>query len=122
MYKLKKINIWSLSIMVAVIQFIFGVLIAVFSLLIKLNPEMASMVNPALLTLTPLQIILIYPLSNLLGGFLMALLIGLLYNLLVPRVGGISFDLVQVVAAKKKEAEPKKEVKETSKKEKDKKK
>ena len=35
----------------------------------------------------------------------MALVIGFLYNLLVPRVGGISFDLVQVVQSKK-ESEP----------------
>lgn len=109
MYKLKKINILPLAYMVALINFIFGILIALFSLAIKSNQQMASVVNPNLLTLTPLQIILIYPLSNLIGGFLVALMIGFSYNLLVPRVGGISFELVQVVSSEKKESEPKKE-------------
>jgi len=113
MYKLKKINVLSLAYIVALIQFVFGILIALSSLAIRSSQQMASVINPNLLALTPLQILLIYPISNLIGGFLMALVIGWLYNAIAPRVGGISFDLVQV--SKKEEPEPKKE---TSKKEK----
>lgn len=107
MYKLKKINVLSLAYMVALINFIFGILIAISSLAIRSNQQMASVINPNLLSLTPLQILLIYPFSNLIGGFLMALVIGFLYNIFAPKIGGIAFDLLQVVPAKKAEPEPK---------------
>jgi uncharacterized membrane protein YraQ (UPF0718 family) len=82
--------------MIAAIQLVLGILTSITFLVLRSSPTLAEGVSPTMGALTTWQIILFYPLSNLIGGFIMGLIIGYLYNILAPKIGGVLFELEEV--------------------------
>ena len=93
MQKLKKINALSLGYNLALIYLIFGILFSAFMLILRNNPNLIGVVNPATLSLTNTQIFILYPLGYAIGGFFTGLIIAFVYNHIVKLTGGISIEL-----------------------------
>jgi len=95
MFRLKKIKILSLAYVLTLIYLILGIIVSIAQILIKLNPQIASAINPNILNITYWQIFLIYPVSYAVGGFITGIAIGFLYNLIAKKTGGVAFELIQ---------------------------
>jgi len=95
MYKIKKIKILSFAYTIALIYFIFGLLLGILLAVLKSNPLISSFVNQDLAGLSFRQIMLLYPVSYSVGGFVIGIIIGLIYNQVAKLTGGISIQLVK---------------------------
>ncbi len=95
MFRLKKIKILSLAYVLTLIYLILGIILAIAQTIIKLNPQIASAINPNILDLAYWKIFLIYPFSYAFGGFITGIAIGFLYNIIAKKTGGVAFELIQ---------------------------
>lgn len=93
MYKIKKIKVMSLAYTVGLVYLFFGLILGVIIALAKENTALSFISNETLAQLTLWQIILIYPVSYGAGGFIISLIIGLIYNQIARITGGISIEL-----------------------------
>jgi hypothetical protein len=91
--RIKKINPLSLGYNLALIYLIFGILFSAFMLILRNNPNLIGVINPATLSLTNTQVFLLYPLGYAIGGFITGIVIGFIYNHIVKITGGISIEL-----------------------------
>ena len=96
MYKITKIKILPLAYTITLIYLILGLLLGIFLAVVKTNPLFGSSVNPDLVGLSYLQIILLYPIAYSVGGFILGILIGYIYNQVSKITGGIVIQLVKV--------------------------
>jgi hypothetical protein len=74
--RIKKINPLSLGYNLALIYLIFGILFSAFMLILRNNPNLIGVINPATLSLTNTQVFLLYPLGYAIGGFITGIVIG----------------------------------------------
>ena len=95
MYKISKIKILPLAYTVSLIYFIFGLVLAVLLVALRSNTFITSFVNQNLLGLSLINIIILYPVAYGVGGFVMGIVIGYLYNQVSKLTGGISVQLVK---------------------------
>ena len=93
MYKIKKIKVMSLAYTVGLVYLFFGLILGVIIALAKENTALSFISNETLAQLTLWQIILIYPVSYGVGGFIISIIIGLIYNQIAKITGGISVEL-----------------------------
>lgn len=95
MYKVKKIEVLPLAYTIGLVYLFFGLILGIVIAIIRGYPSLSVLSNEALTQLTLAQIILLYPVSYGVGGFLIALIIGILYNQISKITGGISIQLAK---------------------------
>jgi len=101
MYRIKKIKILPLAYTIALIYLIIGLILGIFLAIIRSNSLFTSYVNPDLINLTYQQIILLYPIAYSVGGLLIGVIVGYIYNQVSKLTGGISIQLVKDKKEKK---------------------
>jgi len=118
MYKIKKVNILSLALTVTLIYFILGIILGIVLSIVKAvsktNPGIAALGQGALndlLNLAYWQIILVYPVSYAIGGFVVSIIVGLVYNLVAKSTGGVAVSLVKADSRESKEFGESKKIK-----------
>lgn len=93
---IKKIQTLSLAKIAGLFGIIYGLLIGIITsimfVLSKSAPEIASQLGP--LNQIGYYAILIFPIIQGIAYFLIGLLIGLLYNIFVKKIGGIKIELI----------------------------
>ena len=95
MYKIKKIEVLPLAYTIGLVYLIFGLILGIIVAIVKVNPSLSILSNEALTQLTLSQIILLYPVSYGVGGFIIASITAILYNQISKLTGGISVDLAK---------------------------
>jgi len=97
MYRLKKVKILSLAYTVTLIYLILGLIMGIVIAIAKTspNPRLVNAVGPEVLNLSYVQIILLYPIAYAVGGFIISAVIGLIYNLVAKKTGGVAIELVK---------------------------
>ena len=103
MQRIKKIGVISLAYTLTILYFIGGVLISLFLIILKKSPGNTAIaaLNPALNNTSYIQIILVYPLAYAIAGFLIGLVVALLYNYTVRFTKGIAVELTIEAKSKK---------------------
>ncbi|MEK6914572.1 MAG: hypothetical protein AABW83_02870 [Nanoarchaeota archaeon] len=95
MYKIKKIEVLSLAYNIGLVYLFFGLILGIILSIIRTYPSLSILSNETLTQLTLAQIILLYPVSYGVGGFIISLIIGILYNKISKLTGGISINLMK---------------------------
>lgn len=93
MYKIKKIKVMSLAYTIGLVYLFFGLILGIIIALAKENTALSFISNQTLAQLTLWEIILVYPVSYGVGGFIVSIIIGLIYNQIAKITGGISVEL-----------------------------
>lgn len=93
MYTIKNIKVMSLAYTVGLVYLFFGLILGIIIALAKENTALSFISNQTLAQLTLWEIILIYPVSYGVGGFIISVIIGLIYNQISKITGGISVEL-----------------------------
>jgi len=101
MKSLKKINALSLGYTLALVYFVIGLLIAIFTVVGMNMPTVAATLSPQI-TMLGYWVILFFPLVYALSGLIMGMLIALLYNIVAKKTGGILIDIVDAPNLRKK--------------------
>lgn len=102
--ELKKIGVWSTGKVLAVISFIFGILLAVLLLILQkvvTGTQLAGVADLTSLTQIVPSALIILPFYYALIGFLSGVVIAFLYNLISGWIGGIKLELKEEVKKKK---------------------
>ena len=105
--ELKKIGVWSLGKIVAVISFIWGILYAILIIILqKVASGLPTEITQNLTGITELgvQNIIWIPVFQLIFGFVTGVVVAWLYNLIAKYIGGIKLEFKE----EKKEAVKKK--------------
>ncbi len=95
MQKIKKIGVMSLAYNLALVYLFVGIIIALLTLIainIPYLQQVLSQTNPTLLSINPQDIAFIV-VGYVAGGFVIGLLVALIYNLISKWTGGISVQL-----------------------------
>ncbi len=87
--EIKSVPIIPFAMIIAVIAIIITFLVGILNILLLLARGMAM----TGLTKTIIPLIVIYPLSTFVSGFLICAIGALIYNRLAPRIGGIKLEL-----------------------------
>ncbi len=96
MFRIKKVGILNLAYTVTIIYFILGIVLGIVLAILKTsNPGIASSIGQDLSKLTYIQIIFVYPIAYAIGGFVISVIVGFLYNYISKMTGGISVMLVK---------------------------
>ena len=99
MYRIRKINILSLAITVTSIYFVLGIIFGILIALLKTNPTYVNIFGQDLLQdlskLSYWQIILLYPIAYAVGGFVLSISVGIIYNIVAGTTGGVAVSLVK---------------------------
>lgn len=93
MYKIKKIKVMSLAYTIGLVYLFFGLILGIIIALAKENTALSFISNETLAQLTLWEIILIYPVSYGVGGFIVSIIISFIYNQIAKITGGISVEL-----------------------------
>lgn len=93
MYRIKKIKVLSLAYTLALINLVIGFLLALLFIVIKINSRLITIIDPALADTTYIQILIIYPISYAVGGFITGLALSFLYNLSTKLTNGVAVEL-----------------------------
>ena len=110
MFRIKKVGILNLAYTVTIIYFILGIILGIVLAILKTgpNPGLAGSIGQDLSKLTYAQIIFIYPIAYAMGGFVISVIIGFLYNSISKMTGGISVFLVKDSGSEKPKLTPSK--------------
>ncbi len=96
MYRLKKIKILSFANTLTIIYFIIGILYTILLTFIKMlniKDDILGNIEPNIVEISYRELFTIFPIGFALGGFIMGLLIGMLYNLSSRITKGIVVEL-----------------------------
>lgn len=92
MYKIRKIDIPTLAFTVTLIYLILGLLLAIVISILKITGLRIPQAQ-ALASLNYSQIILLYPVAYAIGGLVVSIVVGFIYNLVSQLTGGVSVQL-----------------------------
>lgn len=92
MKKLKKIGVVSLASTFAVINAVFGLLLAIITVITANFPEYVGQAD-VVFSMLNYWIILVYPLIYAIAGFVTGVMGAWIYNLLAKKTGGVKIDL-----------------------------
>lgn len=94
--ELKKIGIWSTGKILAVISFIFGILLAILLLILQkvaVGTQLAGVADLSSLTQITTSALLVLPFYYALIGFLSGVVFAFLYNIISGWIGGIKIEV-----------------------------
>ena len=92
MQRLKKIGVLSLAYTLAAIYLIIGLVIGILMRIGLSIPEIAARMGPDVIQLGNM-VLLLFPVTYLLTGFISGIFISLLYNLISRRTGGVKIEI-----------------------------
>lgn len=97
MFRIKEVGILNLAYTVTSIYFILGIILGIVLAILKISqtPILAGAIGQDISRLTYAQIIFIYPIAYAIGGFVISVIVGFLYNSISKMTGGISVQLVK---------------------------
>ncbi|MEK6830461.1 MAG: hypothetical protein AABX77_00335 [Nanoarchaeota archaeon] len=97
MFRIKKVGILNLAYTVTLVYFVLGIVLGIVLAVLKANPGtvISGSIGQDLTKITYAQIVLIYPVAYAIGGFVVSIVVGFLYNTLSKLTGGVAVHLVK---------------------------
>ena len=94
MYEIKKVNILSVAKISACLGLIISLIPVLFGLFIFLGGLFFSSSGQGFAFNLPFLLLFIFPVIFAIAGFIKGLIFGFIYNLIVPRIGGVEMDII----------------------------